>query len=133
MAEKIHAVAAYAPKIILGPLTEMDEVIDYVASRTGLNRGEVRLVLGELHDTVLHFNRSGRPVKFEGLGIYTPTVKLSGTYAISHRIDRELRSKMNDTGVFTGKVKNSDMMEKTMADLIARWNEEHPDDPIVIA
>lgn len=132
MAEKIHAVAAYAPKIILGLLAAMEEVIDYIASRTGLNRGEVRLILGELHDTVLHFNRSGRPVKFEGLGIYTPTVKLNGTYAISHRIDRELKSKLNDTGIFTGKVKNSDMMKKTMIDLIERWNEEHPDDQIVI-
>jgi hypothetical protein len=132
MAERIKAISAYVPRIILGKTAQLREVVAYIAERTGLNRGEIRLVLDELHDTALHFNRAGRAVKYPGLGIYTPSIGADGVFNIGHRLDRELKKRMNDEDTFTGDIANNDMIGKTTEELIARWDEEHPDDPVVV-
>ena len=36
------------------------------------------------------------------------------------------------SGVFTGTIANRDNIGKTSAELVSRWNEEHPDDQVTI-
>ena len=60
MASRIKVINAYRPRVVLGRRTDMEELIDLIASRTGLNEGEVSQVLLELRDTVVFFNRQGR-------------------------------------------------------------------------
>ena len=78
MASRIKATNVYRPRIVLDRRAEMDELIDLIAARTGLNEGDVRQVLLELRDAVVFFNRQGRLVKLEGLDTYTPKIDLVG-------------------------------------------------------
>jgi hypothetical protein len=88
----------------------------------------VRQVLLELRDAVIAFNRQGRAVKLEGLGTYTPSIDLEGVLKVSHRADTALRAGLNSPGAFRGEILNREVIGQTSDDLVARWNEAHPDD-----
>jgi hypothetical protein len=100
LANRLSAIAAYRPRIQLGNTVQKVELARYLADRTGLNEGSVELVIKELRDAILFFNRAGRAVKIEGLGTYTPGIDLEGTFG------------------------------KSPDDLIVMWNQAHPDDPM---
>ena len=55
---------------------------------------------------------------------------INGTIKLVHWPDKQLIRRLNKKGEFIGKIVNKDMIGKDSAALIARWNEEHPDDPI---
>jgi hypothetical protein len=130
MASKIKAIGAYRPRVKLGKTAQMKEVVAYIADRTGLNEGEISIALKELRDAVAFFNLSGRAVKLEGLGTYAPKVGLDGTFDVAHRTDAALKNRLNTPRAFLGDIVNRDMIGKTADDLVARWNQEHPDDPV---
>lgn len=130
MADVIKAIQAYSPRVKLGMPVEIRELVSYIASRTGLNQGPILNVLMELRDALVFFNKAGRPVKLEGLGTFSPGMDKSGAFRVNHRPDKELINELNTPGDFGGEIKNRDMVGKSASDYIARWNEEHPDDPI---
>lgn len=131
MASRIKAINQYRPRIVLGKRVEMDEQVAFMARSTGLNEGTIRQVLIELRDTVVFFNHSGRPVKLDGLGTYTPTVGLDGSFDIGHRADNYLKNALNTPGAFGGEIENRTNIGKSGDELAALWNEEYPDDPVV--
>ena len=128
MANQITAINAYRPKIKLGRTAGNDELVEFIARSTGLNESGVRQVLLELRDAVISFNRQGRAVKLEGLGIYTPSIDLDGVIKVGHRADTALKSTLNSNGGFRGEILNRDAIGQSSADLVARWNVDHPDD-----
>jgi hypothetical protein len=130
MASRIKAINAYMPRIELGRRAEMDELIDLIAARTGLNEGEIRQVLLEMRDSVLFYNLQGRAVKLEGLGTYTPVIQLDGDFKVGHRADVALKKGLNAPGEFRGDIENSENIGKTGDELVAMWNEDHSDDPV---
>jgi hypothetical protein len=130
MASKIKAINAYMPRIDLGRRVDIDEMVDLIAARTGLNEGDVRQVMLEMRDAVIFYNKQGRPVKLEGLGIYTPVIQLDGEIKIGHRADTEIKKQLNVPGEFNGEIENRDNIGKSSDDLVAMWNEAHPDDPV---
>jgi len=79
---------------------------------------------------VAFFNLGGRAVKLEGLGTYSPKVGLDGVFDVAHRLDKALKNRLNAPGDFRGEIGNRDMIGKTADELVARWNEEHSDDPV---
>jgi hypothetical protein len=120
MASKIKAINAYMPRIDLGRRVEIDELVDLIAARTGLNEGDVRQVMLEMRDAVIFYNKQGRPVKLEGLGTYTPVIQLDG----------EIKKQLNVPGEFNGEIENRDNIGKSSDELVTMWNEDHPDDPV---
>jgi len=40
---------------------------------------------------------------------------------------------MNIPGIFTGTILNREHIGKTSDELVARWNAEHPEDPVVFS
>jgi hypothetical protein len=64
------------------------------------------------------------------LGTYTPKVGLGGVFDVAHRLDKTLKNRLNTPGAFKGEIENRDMIGKTADELVARWNEEHPDGPV---
>jgi len=130
MASRIKAINAYRPKIDLGSTVQLPELVAYIADRTGLNEGEVTIVLKELRDAIIFFNRQGQGVKLEGLGTYLPNIGLDGTFDVSHRLDREIKNALNAPGAFSGDIINAENIGKTPDELVAMWNEAHPDDPV---
>jgi hypothetical protein len=130
MAKRILAIKTYCPTIELGDIADVDELAREISGRTTLSSGEVKLVLEELYEAVLFFNRAGRPVRLKGLGIYTPVMKLTGKIQVSHRLDKLLSEGLNVLGKFIAKVKNAENKGKTVAEIVAMWDADNPSDPV---
>jgi nucleoid DNA-binding protein len=128
MATKIEAINAHRPRVALNPTAGLTQLVDFIAMRTGANKGTVQLVLSEVHDAVVFYALQGTPVKIEGLGTYTPNIDLEGTFDLGYRIDAETSKKLNVPGAFSGIIENRDFIGKSSADLIAEWNKGHPTD-----
>ncbi len=84
----------------------------------------------ELRDAVIAFNRQGRPVKLEGLGIYSPSIDLAGALKVGHRADTALTKALNTGAAYRGEVENRENIGKSSDDLLALWSAQHPDDPV---
>lgn len=128
MAKKIEALGAYRPRIDLGRTVQQDELVEYLAGRTGLNEGTLSLVLYELRDALIHYHRRGRGVKLNGIGTYLPNIKLDGTFDVQHRLDWDTKNALNEPGSFRGTIQNREHIGKTVDELVTLWNAEHPDD-----
>jgi hypothetical protein len=132
MANKIQAIGAYRPRIKLGKRVERDGLVKFIARSSGLNESGIMQTLLELRDAIIFFNLQGIPVELEGLGTFYPTIGLDGVFGVGHRPDPMLKYAYNVPLAFKGDIENRDMIGKAVAELIARWNEEHPEDPIVL-
>jgi nucleoid DNA-binding protein len=130
MATIMNAIQAYSPRILLGKIVSRKELVHYIAGRTGFNKGTIFNLLMEYQEAICFFNKAGRPVKLEGLGIFSPGIDKDGILRVNHRPDKELTIELNAKGAFEGDIKNKDMIGKSSDDFIVRWNEEHPNDKI---
>jgi hypothetical protein len=130
--EEIKAIYAYKPRIKRGRLVDMDELVSFISGRTGLNEGTILNVLMELRDSLVFFARAARSVRVKGLGIFGPNINLEGKFSLYHKPDKWLKNELNKPNTLRGYIENEDMAGKSVNDLIARWNQEHPDDPIKI-
>ena len=130
MSKKRKVINAYRPRIELGTTVKTDELVSHIKENSPFSTGTIRGVLIDLHDAIVHFNLSGRPVKVEGLGVFSPGIGVDGVFSVSLRPDRDHVRRLNDLNVFKGNVLNRSMIGKTPDQLVARWNKEHPDDPV---
>ena len=130
MANLITAINAYRPKLVLGQTVKQKELVEYIASRTGMNKGSVQLALAEFSDSIRFFAKTGKGVKLDGLGTYLPSIDTDGIISIAHRTDGEIKNDLNQKGAYIGEISNRENIGKTKEDYIAMWNKDHPDDPI---
>jgi hypothetical protein len=87
-------------------------------------------VLLEMRDVIIFYHKQGRPVKLDGLGMYTPVIQLDGEFKVGHRADVEIKKQLNVPGEFNGEIENRDNIGLTGEDLVAMWNDEYPEDPV---
>ena len=133
MASKMKALSAYLPRIKKGMMADVAEAANLIAGRTSLNESGVHEALLELKYVLGFFLKSGRSLKLPGLGLFSPFMSLNGKIKVSLRLDKEVVSELNkETGGFKGDIINNDMIGKSVDDLVTRWNEEHPEDPVVV-
>lgn len=130
MAKKITAIRKYRPEINREPTRQMPKLVDDMIRGTGLSQGEIFSVVYELRDAILMAHRHGQAVKIEGLGTFTPTVRMDGSLDILFRPDPEMLRQLNDNTRFYAKILNKSNIGKTADELIAQWNREHPEDPV---
>ena len=130
MANRPSAIAAYRPRIELGSTVQESELSLYLANRTGLNEGSVELVIKELRGAIIFFNHAGRAVKIEGLGTYTPSIDLEGAFDVHYRADTDLKNGLNARNFFSATIHHRENIGKTADELVALWNEAHPEDPV---
>lgn len=131
MARKITAIRKYRPEIRRERTRQTREIVEDIARRTGLNEGEIRFVVYELRDAILTAHGHGQAVKIEGLGTFTPTLRMSGELDILFRPDVDMLRQLNDPTRLYAKILNKANIGKSAEDLVAQWNEEHPEDPVV--
>jgi hypothetical protein len=130
MAYLIQTVQAYGPKLALNQTTQLDEVANWMAMRTGVQKSEALMLLQELNEAIIYFNRQGTPLKLPGIGIFSPSVDREGTIKINLRADSNLKKRVNAPDAYVGKILNKSNIgldNLTYKDL---WNTEHPDDPL---
>jgi hypothetical protein len=129
-AAAIKAIFAYKPRIERGRLVDIDELVSFISGRTGLNEGTILNVIIELRDSLVFFARAARSVRVKGLGIFGPNIDLEGKFSLYHKPDKWLKNELNKPNTLKGYILNEDMIGKSLDELIARWNQEHPDAPI---
>jgi len=129
MAHRIQAINAYRPRISLGKTVLKPALLRAISRATSLVEGTVDMAIKETRDQIIEICRSGRAVKVEGLGRFEPVIDLEGNLSISFRADPAFAFSLNQ-GTFEGNIENRENIGKTSEELIAKWNEEHPDDPV---
>jgi hypothetical protein len=130
MASRISALNHYRPQIEYGETANWREVAEFLESISTLSKSDIIGVLTGLQDAVIHFNSQGRGVKLEGLGTYLPNINYQGELDAAHRLDKNLKRALND-GSFRGTIHNRKNIGKSAGEVIALWNAEHPEDPVV--
>lgn len=131
MANILQAVNAYGPKLELNKTAQLDRVVSWMASRTGINKSEVLMVLQELHEAIIFFNSDGTPVKIPGVGTFTPSVNRSAEIRIGFRADAQLKKAMKYGENYTGRMRNRNGAKLDNAALKEKWDAEHPDNLLV--
>lgn len=130
MAKKIQAWAAYGPKISLADPMKPEEIIENIIAATNQSRGSVLAVLAELDVQTESGLKAGRIVQMPNGTHFEPIGKKDGSVDIGVRVNPDLDKKVN--AGFRGTWVNRDNAGKTEAEIIALWNEEHPDDLIPV-
>jgi hypothetical protein len=128
MAHKIQAINTYRPRIEQGNTVQKAELIRGLSHATSLVEGSVSLTMTELKFRIVEYCRSGRAVKVDGLGTWTPSIGLDGKVSIQYRPDLAFDYELNQPGVFTGTVINRENIGKTSDELVAMWNAANPED-----
>jgi hypothetical protein len=108
----------------------MPELVRGMSRATTLTEGTIRLVVYELRDTILMAHLMGDAVKFDGLGTFTPTIRMDGELDILFRPDPAMLRDLNDPSKFTATILNRANIGKSANELVAQWNAEHPEDPL---
>lgn len=121
---------AYMPAIKYGKTCSTKSLVNFISARTTMNEGAIYNALMELKNALIHYGSLGKPLRLDGVGTFTPTLLLDGTFNISFLPDIEVKGGLNAPYAYAGEYKNKDMIGKTQQDIIERWNTEHPDDPI---
>ena len=133
MAAKIKAVNAFRPRIEQGNPVQKPESIRAVSRAPSLVEGTVDQAVKEVRDQIIEFCRAGRAVKVDGLGTFTPTIDLDGYFSISFRADPAMNYGINVPGTFSGTILNREFIGKTSDELVAKWNEQNPDDQVTFS
>jgi hypothetical protein len=132
MAPRIKAINAYRPRIEQGNTVQKPELIRALSRATGLVEGSIDQATMELRDHIIEYNRAGRAVKVDGLGIFSPGIDLDGTLSINFRPDPALNHGINVPGTFTATITNREYIGMSSDELVAQWNADHPDDQIPV-
>ncbi len=132
MATILQAVIQYGPRLTLQPTTSIEGVAAWVSMRTSINKSEVAMVLSEVSEAILFYNRMGSPVKLNGVGTFSPSVDRSGTLSISLRPDMALKKGINSYGEYRGVMQNKSNAGLSNSALKELWDADHPDDPLLI-
>ena len=132
MATRLKAIAVKRPRIKRGDTADVKDAANLIAGRTSATEGGVFEALNELRYALFFFLKAGRAVNLPGLGYFSPSMSLDGTINVNLRVDPELLGDLNKkVEGFKGKVINALNIGKTSDELVALWNEEHPEDPVV--
>ncbi len=99
-----------------------------MAMRTGLKKGEVMMVLQEQSELITHFGKNGKPVKFPGVGIFSPNIDRNGEFSVNFRADTALKSGINAQNAYRGGMKNRTNIGMDNQRLKELWDADHPED-----
>jgi hypothetical protein len=129
MAKIIQAFAAYCPRIELLKAVHPRRFMEMITRRTTLSTGVVKNVQESEVETLIDLLREGYPVH-TGVAIFTPSIDLQGNIKVNVRVDKRIVTALNTPGAFTGGIKNRENIGKTPQEILAQWNEDHPDNLI---
>jgi hypothetical protein len=129
MAHRIKVISLYRPRIEQGNTVQKAELIRLASRATGLVEATLDYGIKELRDQIIEITRSGRAVKIEGLGTWSPNIGLDGSFDLQYRADTSLVNGLNIPGTFTGTIRNRENIGKTADEIVAKWNAENPNDP----
>jgi hypothetical protein len=120
MANKMHAIVKYGPRVVPGPPAHDDDAIDYMTRNTGMSKGECRQAIANFVDMLQYFLKQGRSVHLDDFGSLAADIGLDGDFNLNYRPDQDLKQAIKTD--FRGVLENSENIGKKLPDLIALWN-----------
>ena len=90
------------------------------------------MVLAELHDTILFFNRQGRAVKLPDIGTFSPGMDRQGNLRTNFQAAVRLKKQMSDRDKYWGRILNKSRIGWSDEAYKALWDAENPDDPLAV-
>ncbi len=128
MAQKIKMWRELGPQ--LAPATPMlaEEIIDEIVSGTNQSRGSILAVLSELDVVIEKGLKAGRIVKLPNDTSFRPTGRKDGSIHINLRLNPRITKAVNSD--FRGKWLNAANINSSEEEMVALWNELHPEDLI---
>ncbi len=131
MAKRIVVVNQLRPKIISQGVVNLAEMAERMAKNTTYNPQELYGMLLLNVREILAALQAGETVKIDGLLTLSPNMKVGGEVDLSLRGNREAVASLNNPRLWTAaKVNNHANLTKNSDELVAEWNEAHPDDPV---
>lgn len=127
---RMKAIAVYSPRIVQQKTVNLRTMAELLATHPGLTEGAVTMVLMQLMNQLCYHFSIGQGVQLDVLGTFTPAIKQDGTFTVKYRPSVRLKAEMNKDHWYMGKMINRDMIGKSSNEMVARWNEEHPEEPI---
>jgi hypothetical protein len=131
MANRIKAIKALCPRLDLDTTASEERFMELITHRTTLSPGVVRNVQESEVETVIGLLLEGRSIR-AGIATYSPSIDLNGKLTVNVRVDTRILHALNAKGAYRGRIVNAENIGKKVEDLIAFWNEAHPDDPVEI-
>jgi hypothetical protein len=130
MAHRIQVISIFRPRVDQGSTVQKPELIRVISHATSIVEGVADLVIKELQHHIIEFLLSGRAVKIEGLGTWTPNIGLDGSLDIQYRADPGLMRAIKIPGRFVGRISNRENIGLSGNELVEKWNQLHPDDQV---
>ena len=128
MTHKIKAWTAFGPRLEPKEPMDSDEIIENIIKVTNQSKGSVLAVLSELDVQLESGLKAGRVVRLPNGTHFRPVGKKDGSVNIQVRVNPEIDKNVN-VG-FRGKWRNAENIGKSEPEIIALWNEAHPEEPI---
>jgi hypothetical protein len=128
MAKKIQAWTEFGPRLEPAAPISPEGLIERIVLATNQSRGSVKAVLDELDAQIELGLKEGSIVQLPNGTHFKPTGKKDGSIEVDVRVNPAVVRNVN-TG-FRGKWRNAANIGKSEAEMMALWNEAHPDDPI---
>ncbi len=105
------------PRIKLKSPVEQRDLIRYIVGSSGLVASDIVAMIYQLRDCLLHYLEDGVPLRLEGIGIFTPTIKLDGTIQIRFRADKSLVKELNQQNYLKKRIVNRKNIGKSLKEL----------------
>ena len=132
MAKKLSVFNQLRARIINQGTVNLEGMAARIAKNTTYNTEEIYSILRLFVQEVCRALQGGETVKIDRLVSISPNLKLGGQVNLSLRGDRSAIADLNNPTLWSaGKVSNHAHLTKSPEELIALWNQEHPDDPVV--
>jgi hypothetical protein len=131
MAKRLAVINALRPRITSQGTVGLEESAQRIAKNTTYNPDEIysilRLFVRESNAAL----QNGETVKIEGLVSLAANMKVGGAVDLALRGDREAVAALNNPRLWTaGKVSNHANLSKGTGELVALWDQEHPQDQV---
>jgi hypothetical protein len=132
MANRLPVINQLRPRILSKGGVNLQEISKRVSKNTTFNPSEILSVLQLFTEEVISAVQAGETVKIDGLVLFKANMKVGGEVGMTIRGDRAALAGLNNPVLWTAaKVANHTNLSKTSDDLVAQWNEEHPDDTVI--
>lgn len=132
MATLLQAIASYRPRIVNSRTMELAELAEHLSVGTLVTGPIARMVLEELGRHALLQGRAGIKIRLPGIGLISQDVRMDGTPFPLIRLDKDLRTGLADREAFHADIKHREMIGVPLEAYKARWDAEHPDDPVIL-
>jgi nucleoid DNA-binding protein len=130
MATLIQAVTAFRPRVVSKGTIGLDILSLRLTHGSLVKRSIASMVLEDLLEQIRNALLEGNTVNLPGVGRFGVSIGTDGRLRANIRVAAELRNALATPGAFKGDILRRDNIGLSTAEIVALWDEEHPEDPV---